>query len=459
MRAFSPCTRGRNRPWRSAPSAEKPIIYPVESTGLWGEAVRQRRPVITNDYAAANPLKKGYPQGHVNLKRHMNVPVFDGARIVIVAGVGNKAEEYDQRDVQQLTLMMEGMWRLIERKQAEEKIRESEARYRNLFENAQDGIALADAETGQLIDCNQALCRMVERDKAELVGQPQSILHPLDDRLKGMSASFREHRTIDPNHALEDRLITRNSRLIPVEIRAANIQLNGNDYLLGIFRDITERKQMENAIRESEEKYRTLIENANEAVIVAQEGRLKYVNPRAMQLTGYSYEELTSPPFGGFIHPDDKEMIMERYSQRLEDQTPIGSYQFRVVHKNGDIRWADLNTVMITWEGKPATLNFLTDITERKTAEEALNQNEVKYRTLFDSAQDSIFLIEKDIFVDCNVGTLKMFACAKEQIIGKRPSTFSPKLQPDGLDSEAKAREFIKLAYQGKPQFFEWRDV
>jgi len=98
---------------------EKPIVYPVETTGLWGEAVRQRRPVIMNDYAAASPLKKGYPQGHVVVKRHMNTPVFEGSRIVIVAGVGNKAEEYDQGDVQQLTLLMEGMWRLIERKQAE----------------------------------------------------------------------------------------------------------------------------------------------------------------------------------------------------------------------------------------------------------------------------------------------------------------------------------------------------
>ena len=100
--------------------ADKPIMYPVETTGLWGEAVRQRRPVITNDYTAADPLMKGYPEGHVAVRRHMNTPVFVGSRIVLVAGVGNKAEEYNQDDVQQLTLLMEGMWRLIERKQAEE---------------------------------------------------------------------------------------------------------------------------------------------------------------------------------------------------------------------------------------------------------------------------------------------------------------------------------------------------
>ena len=70
--------------------ADKPLIYPVETTGLWGEAVRQRKPVITNDYTAPNQWKKGYPKDHVEVIRHMNVPIFDGDHIVIVAGVGNK---------------------------------------------------------------------------------------------------------------------------------------------------------------------------------------------------------------------------------------------------------------------------------------------------------------------------------------------------------------------------------
>ncbi len=98
---------------------DKPIVYPVASTGLWGEAVRQRKPVITNDYTAPNPLKKGYPEGHVPVTRHMNIPVFDGGRIVAVAGVGNKEGEYNEGDVRQLTLLMEGMWRLVRRMQAD----------------------------------------------------------------------------------------------------------------------------------------------------------------------------------------------------------------------------------------------------------------------------------------------------------------------------------------------------
>ncbi|MDO9035518.1 MAG: GAF domain-containing protein, partial [Methanoregula sp.] len=101
---------------------KKPIKYPIDSTGLWGEAVRQRRTVITNDYAAESPLKKGHPKGHVPIIRHMNIPVFDGPNIVMVAGVGNKTSDYDERDVQELSLMMSGLWNVIKQRRDEETL-------------------------------------------------------------------------------------------------------------------------------------------------------------------------------------------------------------------------------------------------------------------------------------------------------------------------------------------------
>ena len=99
---------------RECAIADKPVIYSVCETGLWGEAIRQRRAVITNDYAAPNPWKKGMPEGHVRVSRHMNVPVFDGTKIVVVAGVGNKPDDYGDDDVRQLTLLMSGLWTIIQ---------------------------------------------------------------------------------------------------------------------------------------------------------------------------------------------------------------------------------------------------------------------------------------------------------------------------------------------------------
>jgi PAS domain S-box-containing protein len=133
---------------------DKPLDYPVEMTGLWGEAVRQRRPIITNDYQASNPLKRGTPPGHEAVLRHMNVPIFDGDRTVVVAGVGNKPTDYEEADVRQLTLLMTGMWRIIQRKRAEEALRESQERFQELAELLPETIFEMDAD-GQLTFVNQ----------------------------------------------------------------------------------------------------------------------------------------------------------------------------------------------------------------------------------------------------------------------------------------------------------------
>ncbi|MDL1988475.1 MAG: response regulator, partial [Deltaproteobacteria bacterium] len=101
--------------------SDKPLTYPMETMGLWGEAVRQRKAIITNNYSVPNPFKKGLPKGHIKIIRHMNVPLFEGNRIIIVAGLGNKENDYDELDVRQLTLLMQDMCSLIQHKQAEKE--------------------------------------------------------------------------------------------------------------------------------------------------------------------------------------------------------------------------------------------------------------------------------------------------------------------------------------------------
>jgi two-component system phosphate regulon sensor histidine kinase PhoR len=146
---------------------DRPIVYPVETTGLWGEAVRQRKPIITNDYAAPSALKKGYPAGHVRVGRHMNIPVFDGERIVAVAGVGNKEEPYDESDVMQLRLLMDGMWRLLQRMRSAEKLQRA---YDDLEQRVQD-------RTVELSQANARLTlEVIERQRAE-----EKIAHQADE--------------------------------------------------------------------------------------------------------------------------------------------------------------------------------------------------------------------------------------------------------------------------------------
>ena len=131
-----------------------------------------------------------------------------------------------------------------------------------------------------------------------------------------------------------------------------------------------ELKQAEEALRENEEKYRTLFENAGEAIFVAQDAKLVFVNPTTVTITGYSGEELASSPFTDFIHVDDRDMVRDRYVKRLKGENIPPRYSFRVLHKKGGFRWVELDAVIINWKGRPASLNFVSDITERKRAEE-----------------------------------------------------------------------------------------
>ncbi|MFZ3046514.1 MAG: GAF domain-containing protein [Desulfatirhabdiaceae bacterium] len=113
--------------------ANPPTCYELEKTGIWGEAVRQRRPIIINDFQAANILKKGYPEGHVHLFKFITVPIFKEDRIVGVIGLANKENDYDESDILQVSLLMETVWKVTERIRAEESLRESEESLRTLL--------------------------------------------------------------------------------------------------------------------------------------------------------------------------------------------------------------------------------------------------------------------------------------------------------------------------------------
>jgi PAS domain S-box-containing protein len=134
--------------------------------------------------------------------------------------------------------------------------------------------------------------------------------------------------------------------------------------------DITGQRLAEEALKDSEEKYRVVVENALEAVVIAVDGMIKFSNHSGEILTGYAQEELTSRPFTEFIHPDDRGMVIDRHLRRMKGEDIPNIYSFRIVDKAGNNKWVELSAVLITWEGKPAILNFLTDVTDRKRLEE-----------------------------------------------------------------------------------------
>jgi PAS domain S-box-containing protein len=231
---------------------DEPLVHEVKTAGLWGEALRKRKPIITNDYAAPNPWKKGYPEGHVKLTRHLHVPIFDGDKIVILAAVGNKSTDYDESDVRQLKLLMKGMWRIIKQKQAEEELLESEERYRSFVQNFH-GIAYRATTDFTPIFLHGSVEEITGYTEKEFLAKEirwDRIIHP-DDLYE-----FNEH--IDKIPLIPDytakseyRIVRKDGQVRWVYDMLQNICDNTDKLFLvqGAIYDITERKTAEEQIK------------------------------------------------------------------------------------------------------------------------------------------------------------------------------------------------------------------
>jgi two-component system, cell cycle sensor histidine kinase and response regulator CckA len=157
---------------------------------------------------------------------------------------------------------------------------------------------------------------------------------------------------------------------------------------------IAERDLAEELRRKSEERYRLVVDHAQESILVVQDGALRFVNAKTIELFQHSESELLAKPFTEFIHPDDREMVYQNHFRRLQGEEFPNRYGFRILHKTGAVKWVEISSVMIHWDGRPAALVFVTDLSHRREAEEALRQSESEYRALFESINDALFVHE-----------------------------------------------------------------
>ncbi len=137
-----------------------------------------------------------------------------------------------------------------------------------------------------------------------------------------------------------------------------------------------EVESLRDALRQAEDKYRVLVENANDAIFVLQDGKIRFANPKALALGGVLAEDLEKVPFTEYLHPEERDLVVQRHEQRLKGEKILNMYPLRIITRRGDIFWAEVNAVRIEWEGEPATLNIIRDITSQKLIEQHYFQNE-----------------------------------------------------------------------------------
>ena len=197
------------------------------------------------------------------------------------------------------------------------------------------------------------------------------------------------------------------------------VEINAEDQFV-FFEDITTARQAEEELKKTEERYRQVIENAEEAILVIQGGWVKFCNPKSVEISGYSVEEQMGRPFVEFMHPDHRNLVMKNYTRRVAGKPSPTRYEITFIHQDGVPRFFRLNTRLITWDNRPASLVFATDITEKKMTQEALRESEGRYRTLFETTEEGVFIASEDGRVlALNPACRKLFGLKKTEDLSR----------------------------------------
>lgn len=397
-----------------------------------------------------NPRNQCMHHGYASIAL---VPIRNRDRVVGLIQLNDRRKGRFTKDTVEL---LEGVASLIGaaliHKMAEEALRESEEQFKAMFENASVGMAQADPQKGQWVRVNQKMCEITGYSSGEMLAMRiPEITHP-EDRDLDWQAFQNVIRGNLPNYRLEKRYVRKDGSIIWVNVNMTVIRdLNGQPIrTMATIEDINERKRVEEALRESEEKYRLVVENAAEVILIAQDGLVKFVNPVVVRILGYSKEELTSKPFAELLHPDDIKEVLEAHirTMRGEENQPV--HQFRVIAADGAVRWVNSCAVVISWEGKPAILNFLTDITESKETEKLLRESEELFRSLVDNMLDMAIIMDfsgRILFV--NNAAVKMFGLERpEDALMHNMIEF---LHPDSFEAAVRDLERVQNGEDGFP--------
>lgn len=368
---------------------KRQTIYQLEKTGIWGEAVRQRQPIVINAFQKDNPLKKGCPEGHVMMTKFLTIPIFKNKKIVGVVGLANKEADYDEADIINITLLMEAVWTVTDSKKAEQALAESEERFRALHNASFGGIAIHDQ--GAILECNQGLTDMTQYSRDELIGMDGLLLiAPEDRQLVGKNIATGYEKSYE---AFGQR---KNGEIFPMRLTGRNIPYKGKTVRVVEFRDITkekeaynksleanrrlqdeiiERKYVEEALRASEEKFKAIIETSPDGIAISTlDGIVEFATEKSYSMWGLaSVEECIGRNILEFIHESHQQKAIYYVTEMINGNL-TGAAEYLMVKKDGSLFYCEVNAnILRDKNNNPIGVLYMErDVTERKHLEEEL---------------------------------------------------------------------------------------
>ena len=321
---------------------------------------------------------------------------------------------------------------ISERRKAEQELKESEIKFRDLYEEAPTAYFSIGGDKS-ILRGNRATQKLLGYTEEELLKMKVLDLYADTEygkeRARKVFAQFLGGETIED---VEMQMKHKNGNPVWISLYVKPIFDQEGNVIesRSMILDITDRRNAEEALQESEEKFRTITEQSFLGISIVQDNIIKYVNKQLAHIFGYTVEEIMNWEVGGFlnvIHPEDREMVAKQARKKqLGESDSIDQYQFKGIKKNGDNIWLEIYSKSIIYDKKPADFATIHDITEGKIIEQKLLESEEKFRSIFETIPDLFFLVSDDTTILDYKGNLEELYLPPEEFLGKKLTSLLP---------------------------------